>query len=115
MDTVVGGDVLNGRAKPGQKRLSKESDPEPGHAERGVIYVCANNSIADERPDLVAQARILARLMDNPEREKEWSTASRQLSSLMAQLCPVAKTKSQGRLVAIKKMTNRRPPEGVSR
>ncbi len=88
---VVGGDVLNGRAKQGQKYL----DDKPGPAEQGVITVCENNTVADERPDLVAQARILARL-------------------LVTQLVPVAKTKSKGRLVAIKKMTNRRPPEGVS-
>lgn len=108
MTTVVGGDVLNGRAP--------ERPPErcgPGVVEKSVIDVCVANSVADDRPDLVMQARTLARLMDNPEREKEWTPASKQLSNLMAQLCPVTKTKSRGRLVAIKKMTNRRPPGEV--
>jgi len=106
VNTVVGGDVLNGRAKPGQKRLDEQ--PEIGYAERSVMTVCKNNpDVADELPDVVAQARIMARLLDNPAREKEWTSASRQLNILMAQLRPVVKTKSKGRLVAIRKMTNR--------
>lgn len=110
MKTVVGGDALNGRAQsPEQPRPLGE----PGEVEKSVINVCVANSVADDRPDLVTQARTLARLMDNPEREREWTPASKQLSNLMAQLCPVTKTKSRGRLVAIKKMTNRLPPGGV--
>jgi len=89
------------------------SAPEqPGFVEQGVIDVCVNSSVAAERPDVVAQARVLARLMDTQKMEKDYTSASRQLSNLMGILCPVGKSKTKGRLVQIQKMTNRRPAQG---
>lgn len=126
LGTVVGGDVLNGRAKAGQKRLGKApsgpvtppeppeqpeppEDDMPGLVEAGVIEACENSTVAKERPDLVAQARRLAVFMDNPLLQKDYPRCSHQLSNLMTQLKPALKTKSKGRLVTIQKMTNRVP------
>jgi hypothetical protein len=94
------------------KPVVESEDEVMGINEQGVITVCGNNPIAAQRPDLVAQARTLAQFMDNPKLQKDYPTCSRQLSNLMDKLCPVSKTKSKGRLVAIQKMTNRRSPQG---
>ena len=90
---------------------------EPGPVERAVIDECAGLTIGDvsvveERPAYVQMARSMARILDNPRREKDHTPASNQLRTVMEILHAGAKTKSKGRLVAIQKMTNRRPAQG---
>ncbi len=102
---------LRRRGRPVKVVAKSPPDEQPviGDAEQAVIDVVAASSVAPERPDVVVQARILARLMDNPlSMGKDSATStSRQLSKLMEQLHPAAKTKSKGRLQAVQRLTNR--------
>ena len=81
----------------------------PGPVELAIMASCETSPVAAERPELVAMALCLAKLMDNQQLQKDHTSASRQLSNLMAQLKPTAKSKMKARLVTVKKMTNRVP------
>jgi hypothetical protein len=100
MDTVVGGDVLNGRAEPGQKRL------EPGPC---VLAVRADlESLGDltGHQVLAACATALARVLDSGQNLPSWPSAVKQLTAVMDMLHAQAAPRP-GRLAAVQKLSDR--------
>jgi hypothetical protein len=62
---------------------------------------------ADSMPGTIAQARTLARILDNPEYSPLHAQVSRQIHALLLSL-DTPKKKSRGRLYAVQQMTARR-------
>lgn len=81
--------------------------PEIGFNEAAVIAQCENAPKAGDLPSIVAQARTLARILDDPSLMTYHATTSRQLQSLLATLQGPPK-KSRGRLAAVQAMTANR-------
>jgi hypothetical protein len=79
-----------------------------GAAEQAILDQAASAPKSQDLVGTVMQARILARILDDEDCKAMWPTTSRQIHTLMLSLAP-PKSKSQGRLYAIRKMSNRRP------
>jgi hypothetical protein len=78
-----------------------------GDNELAVIEQVERMPKAPERPSIVAQAKTLARIMDDPALRPMHATTSRQLQALLTSLDgPVRK--SRGRLYAVRQMTERK-------
>ena len=98
-----------------QGRVTLEADVN----EQAVIDVCADLIVDDgfvtqTRPDVVAGARTMARILDDPEMSMTHATVRRQLRLDMDSLRSATVKKSKGRLAAIQRMTNRRPVQEVN-
>lgn len=81
-------------------------DGTPGEVERSVIAECA--ALDEPNTALVATAKVMARILDNPNQVSQHATASRQLTSILETLSPKQKRKSKGRLASVRQMTNRK-------
>ncbi len=89
----------------------KPAKPKPqaiGTNEQAVLDQAAQLPKADQQPATVQQALTLARLLDDDACKAMWPTTSRQLHVLLLSLAG-PKAKSKSRILAIQKMTNRRP------
>lgn len=92
-------------------RLAKESENhwdrgEVGMVEQGVIDECAGFAQSVARPAMVAQARSLARILDDSRRVPLWAQTSRQLTAILNDLRGSAKRKTRGRLAQVQRMTH---------
>jgi hypothetical protein len=86
------------------KTRTSAPPPEPlGDNELAVIAQCDQLPKAAEKQSIVAQAKALARILDNAELISMWPTTSRQLQSLLATLDGPPR-KSRGRLAAVQSM-----------
>jgi len=74
-----------------------------GPCEQAVIDTLQGVPAAEKRPDLVASARAMARLQDNPLYAAQQTAASKQLQALMAEL--MKGTERKGRLAAVRQMS----------
>jgi hypothetical protein len=91
-------------------KTSRKSRAKPavvGANEAAVMAQCEAALKAADLPGTVEQARTLAKILDDDDCKAMWPTTSRQLHALLLSLAG-SKAKSQGRLYAIRKMTNRR-------
>jgi hypothetical protein len=83
--------------------------PEPiGEYEAAVREQCDSSPRRDDRPGTVAQCVAMARILDNPLLVAMHPQTSRQLHTLLTSLDGPPK-KSRGHLIAIQRMTARRP------
>ncbi|BBX38921.1 hypothetical protein [Mycobacterium simiae] len=78
-----------------------------GPTEQAVIDECATLPKAAECPTVVAQARKVARAIDNPKQESYISRNSHELRDLMGLLRDRPKKKSGGRLAVVQQMSRR--------
>ena len=74
-----------------------------GPAEQAVVNTLAGLPTADKRPDLVASARAMARLLDNPLYAAQQTAAAKELRSVMDQLLKGSEKK--GRLAAVRQLS----------
>ena len=86
---------------------------EPGPVEQGVLDVVAALSGAPARPEMVAQARALARIMDDRRLSTTQPSANRQLLATMAELRRSSEPR-RGRLARIEAMAGRTAISAVS-
>lgn len=84
---------------------SGQTDPAGvvGPCEQAVMDTLSGVPAAEKRPDLVASARAMARLQDNPLYAAQQTAASKQLQALMAEL--MKGTERKGRLAAVRQMS----------
>lgn len=101
-DNVV---PITGKAKaPTTEPQTHQKSNTLGYNEREVIRQCELSPLADERPGDVAQARALARILDNAEIMNVWPRASAELQKILGGLNPQRKRKSGGRLATVQAM-----------
>lgn len=74
-----------------------------GPCEQAVIDALQGVPAAERRPDLVASARAMARLQDNPLFAAQQTAAARQQREIMAEL--MKGTERKGRLAAVRQMS----------
>lgn len=74
-----------------------------GTAEQAVIDTLSGNANALKRPDLVASARAMARLLDKELFAAQQTAAAKQLREIMAELLKGSEKK--GRLAAVRQMS----------
>lgn len=107
--------VKGGRSKVGSSQRDSGIDDEKpekperyviGAIEKAVIEECEGLSMAKDRPGMVAAARNMAHICDNPKQAALHATANRQMTSILNDLRGNSKRKSKGRLASIQRMTN---------
>lgn len=84
-------------------------DTTPGETEEAVVLETQSLSASENHPGMVATAKRMARILDNPDLVKLHPTSSRQLMQILESL----RSKSQGRrrggrLASVQQMTARR-------
>lgn len=84
-------------------KSDKEPLPEIGPCEAAVIKTLEGVPAAANRPDLVASARAMAKLQDNPLYAAQQTAASKQLQALMTEL--MKGTERKGRLATVRQMS----------
>ena len=82
---------------------SAQADNVIGPCEQAVIDALQGVPAAEKRPDLVASARAMARLQDNPLFAAQQTAAARQQREIMAEL--MKGTERKGRLAAVRQMS----------
>jgi len=87
------------------------SDDGAGPVEQGVLDVVSTLSGAVSRPEMVAQARALARTLDDRRLATTHPSANRQLTDVMERLRRSSEPR-QGRLARVQAMSERRQDEG---
>ena len=91
------------KLKPAKEAGNTPAEWPIGPTEQGVIAVLTNVPAAEKRPDLVASARAMARLQDNPLYAAQQTAAAKQLQLIMDQLLKGSEKK--GRLAAVRQMS----------
>lgn len=86
---------------------------EPGPVEKGVCTALARLSAAATHEDLVAQARTLARDLDDHRLATSHASVNRQLSATMAELRRNSEPR-KGRLARIQAMSGWTEPDAMS-
>ena len=83
-----------------------------GDVEKAVIEECQGLSLASERPAMVAQAKGMARILDNPKQVALHPTTTRMLTQILNDLRGNSKKKTRSRLASVQRMTS---GEGIAR
>jgi hypothetical protein len=105
---------VKGRARTSARATTRAPQPPSqrppviGDNEAAVRAQCEGATRAADQPGTVAQAITLAKILDREDLIAMHANTSRQLHVLLQSLAG-PKLKSKGKLVAIQKMTNRRP------
>ena len=91
-----------------------ESTALMGDIEKAVIEETSGLSIAAERPAMVATARSMARILDNPKQAALHPTTSRQLTSILNDLRGQSKKRTRSRLASVQRMTTSEKSTGTT-
>jgi hypothetical protein len=108
MDELANDNVTPIRLERNKSRRIKATPPEKrapiGDMERSVIDECDGLSLSHERPAMVAQARVLSRILDNPKQAALHPTTSRQLTQILNDLRGNSKKRTRSRLASVQRM-----------
>lgn len=101
---------LNGPQLNESATVINQIPTEPGAAESAVITATGALSGAGDRPELVAQARAMARIIDNPGAIGTHPSANKQLSETMERL-RTASVGRKRRLSDVRSLSSVRKPD----